>query len=140
MSDSEPGCQFCLGNSQLVDAPLFANDTCYFLGSVDPILPHAGMIIPFRHSATPFELNADEWSDVFDLLQRARTHLSAAKPDGFTIGWNVGAAAGQAIGHAHLHVIARFGDEPFAGQGLRHHIKQASNRRPTGSIQPSESQ
>lgn len=136
MSESEPGCPFCLGNGQLVDTPLFANDTCYFLGSVDPVLPHAGMIIPFRHSATPFELNADEWQDVFQLLQKARSHLSSAAPDGYTIGWNVGAAAGQAVGHAHLHVIARFSDEPLAGQGLRHHIKQPTNRRPTPKESP----
>ena len=60
----------------------------------------------------------------------ARTHLSAANPDGYTIGWNVGPVAGQEVMHAHLHVIARFYDEPLAGQGLRHHIKQPSNRRP----------
>lgn len=123
-------CPFCLGNDRLVDTPLFNNDTCYFLASVDPVLPHAGMIIPFRHCATPFDLNADEWRDVFELLERARAHLSPSGPDGYTIGWNVGAAAGQTVDHAHLHVIARFADEPLAGQGLRHHLKQPSNRRP----------
>lgn len=130
MTLSDPHCQFCLGNGLLFDTPLFANNTCYFLASADPVLPHAGMIIPFRHSATPFELNADEWRDAFDLLQQARAHLSLADPDGYTIGWNVGAAAGQTVAHTHLHVIARFADEPLAGHGLRHHIKQPSNRRP----------
>jgi histidine triad (HIT) family protein len=126
---TEPGCPFCLGNSLVTGSPLFANDTCYFLGSIDPILPDAGMIIPYRHRTSPFDLDADEWRDLFELLQRVRTHLSAANPDGYTIGWNVGAAAGQEVMHAHLHVIARFSDEPLAGQGLRHHIKQPFNRR-----------
>ena len=126
----EPGCPFCLDNGLLAGEPLFANDTCYFVGSLDPILHDAGMIIPFRHQAAPYDLNADEWRDVFDLLQRARTHLAAAKPDGYTIGWNVGNAAGQEVMHVHLHIVARFADEPLAGQGLRHHLKQPSNRRP----------
>ena len=126
----EPGCPFCLDNGLLAGAPLFANDTCYFVESLDPILPDAGMIIPFRHRADPFDLNGDEWRDVFELLQHARAHLALAKPDGYTIGWNVGTAAGQEVMHAHLHIIARFADEPLAGKGLRHHLKQPANRRP----------
>ena len=140
MADSavsaEPGCQFCLGNGLLQDTPLFANDACYFLPSLDPVLSHAGMIIPFRHTPTPFELSPEEWRGAFDLLLRARDHLGAAAPDGFTIGWNVGAAAGQTVAHAHLHVVARFADEPMAGQGLRHHLKQPANRRPSRSSIP----
>lgn len=132
---AEPDCQFCLENNLLVDAPLFANETCYFLPSIDPVLTHSGMIIPFRHSASLFKLSAEEWSGAFDLLVRARDHLAAASPDGFTIGWNVGAAAGQTVGHTHLHVIARFADEPLAGQGMRHYLKQPANRRPAGTNQ-----
>lgn len=129
MSAPAPGCQFCLGNGLLVDEPLFSNDTCYFLKSTDPILPHSGMIIPFRHSATPFDLAPEDWLGTFDMLAKARAHLAPAAPDGYTIGWNVGEVAGQTVGHAHLHIIARFADEPLAGQGLRHHIKQPANRR-----------
>jgi histidine triad (HIT) family protein len=126
-----PGCRFCLGNDLLHDVPLFSNQACYFLASADPVLQHAGMIIPLRHAATPFELDATEWRDTFDLLEKAKAYFSKALPDGFNIGWNVGAAGGQIVGHAHLHVIARFADEPLAGHGLRHHIKQSINRRPT---------
>lgn len=127
---AEPGCRFCLENGLLAGEPAFTNDGCYFLESNDPVLSNAGMIIPFRHVATPFELDATEWRDVFDLLLMARDHLATAAPDGYTIGWNVGTAAGQTVGHAHLHIIARFADEPLAGKGLRHHLKQPSNRRP----------
>lgn len=130
MTAPEPGCRFCLGNALLASTPLFSNETCYFLASADPILPHGGMIIPFRHTATPFELDPDEWLGTFDILARAKAHLAPAAPDGYTIGWNVGTAAGQTVGHAHLHIVARFADEPMAGHGLRHHIKQPTNRRP----------
>lgn len=87
------------------------------------------MIIPFRHSATPFELDGEEWRDVFGLLLQAKSYLTEAAPDGYTIGWNVGMAAGQTVAHTHLHVIARFADEPLAGKGLRHYLKQPFNQR-----------
>ena len=130
MNTPEPNCRFCLANGLLADQPIFQNATSYFLASNDPVLLHGGMIIPFRHHASPFELDAEEWLGTQDLLAKARAHLMPAAPDGFTIGWNVGTIGGQTVGHVHLHVIARFADEPLAGQGLRHHIKQPVNRRP----------
>jgi diadenosine tetraphosphate (Ap4A) HIT family hydrolase len=123
-------CRFCLDNRLLREEPLFSNDTCYFLPGIDPVLQHSGMVIPFRHSATPFELNQAEWRDTFELMEKAKAHFEQFSPDGFTLGWNVGEIGGQTVGHVHLHVIARFADEPFAGQGLRHHIKLPGNRRP----------
>jgi diadenosine tetraphosphate (Ap4A) HIT family hydrolase len=53
------------------------------------------------------------------MLATAKAYLAPADPDGFTVGWNVGAAGGQHVFHAHLHVIARFTGEPNAGKGIR---------------------
>jgi histidine triad (HIT) family protein len=52
------------------------------------------------------------------------------KPDGYSVGWNVLPVGGQHVPQAHLHVIARFADEPFAGRGIRYWLKQEENRRP----------
>jgi len=49
----------------------------------------------------------------------AKAHLEYCDPDGFTLGWNVGAVAGQHVFHVHLHVVARFADESNAGRGIR---------------------
>jgi len=121
---AQPGCRFCLANDLLVDKPLFSNASFFFLASIDPGVPVAGMIVPFRHAETPFDLNPDEWRDLGDMLQRARDHFAAHTPHGFTIGWNVGAAGGQHVPHAHLHVIPRFAGEPHAGAGIRRAIRQ----------------
>jgi len=51
-------------------------------------------------------------------------------PDGYNLGWNVGRIAGQEVEHAHLHIIPRFADEPFAGKGIRHWLKKGENTRP----------
>lgn len=125
MTTSRPDCPFCLGNGLLTDRPLFSNHSFYFLASADPDLPQAGMIIPKRHSETPFEMEAEEWAGFAEMLDRARGQLG---PDGYTIGWNVGAVAGQKVFHTHLHVIARFKDEPAQGAGIRRLLIERNGR------------
>ena len=53
-------------------------------------------------------------------------------PQGYNLGWNCGAVAGQTVFHAHLHVIPRYESEPYAGKGIRYWLKQESNRRNAG--------
>ncbi len=49
-------------------------------------------------------------------------------PDGYNIGVNVGAAAGQTVFHLHLHVIPRFvGDVKDPRGGVRHVIPAKAN-------------
>ena len=95
------------------------------LGSIDPMVPVAGMIVPRRHSETPFAFNAQEWLAFGPMLNAAKDHFADHNPDGFTLGWNVGAAAGQHVFHAHLHIIPRFRDEPNAGVGIRRIMRTA---------------
>jgi diadenosine tetraphosphate (Ap4A) HIT family hydrolase len=123
LQQTEPGCPFCVANGLLQDGPLFANERFYFLASVDPELPIAGMIIPHRHSASPFELTPEEFAALPDMLARARRHFLGHTPDGFTVGWNVGRAGGQEVFHTHLHLIPRFAHAPDAGVGIRRVIK-----------------
>jgi hypothetical protein len=66
-----------------------------------------------------------------ELLRKAKEawdELLAA--DAYTLIWNANPAVGQLPAHAHLHVIPRFDDEPFADRGGRSAIKVPENRRP----------
>lgn len=117
-------CRFCLDNALLADDPIFITDKFFVLASNDPALPNATMVIPRRHSATPFEMTPEEWADLPNALAGAREALAKLTPDGFTLGWNVGEVAGQTVQHTHLHVIARFQDDPMAGKGIRHALKR----------------
>ncbi len=112
------GCRFCLQNGLLADAPLFETHALYMLGQIPRDRRHGVMIIPKRHVEAPFELNAAEWSEMPDALQFAKEQLSALAPEGFTVGWNVGAVAGQTVAHAHCHVMARFKGDAADGTGL----------------------
>ena len=119
MSEARPDCRFCLANQLLTDKPILETEHFYMLGSIDPLLPVAGMIIPKRHSDDPFGFFEEEWADFGKALAAARAHFADRRPDGYTLGWNVGAVAAQHVFHAHLHIIPRFKGEPNEGIGIR---------------------
>ncbi|SEQ09965.1 Diadenosine tetraphosphate (Ap4A) hydrolase [Devosia sp. YR412] len=125
-----PNCPFCQDNRTGKDPALLANRSCYLLRTPDPVLSCGGMIIPYRHIATPFELDPEEWNDAFELLLRAKLLFDEEGAQGYNVGWNVGDVAGQTVPHVHLHIVGRFADEPLVGHGIRHHLKQKENIRP----------
>jgi len=127
MTHSPKDCRFCLDNGLLTDAPILFTEHFYMLGSTDPLLPIAGMIVPRRHSPDPFAMSIEEWADFGSALAAARFHFAHHDPDGYTLGWNVGAAAGQHVFHTHLHIIPRFANAPNAGLGIRRILKPSQD-------------
>ena len=112
------------------DHILFENDLAACVATGDPVLIDSCLVIPKAHKVTPFDLSAEEWAATKDLLDKVRLYLDdKCNPDGYNVGWNVGGAGGQEVFHAHMHVIPRFADEPFAGFGIRHWLKMEENRR-----------
>jgi diadenosine tetraphosphate (Ap4A) HIT family hydrolase len=76
-------------------------------------------------------MTGEEWAEVHTLVRAAKALLDERlRPDGYNLIWNVMPVGGQEVAHAHMHVIPRFGDEPFAGRGARWLLKQPDNRRP----------
>jgi len=61
----------------------------------------------------------EEWATFGAVLATAKAHLAPLDPSGYTMGWNVGAVAGQEVFHTHLHIIPRFAGEASAGVGIR---------------------
>jgi diadenosine tetraphosphate (Ap4A) HIT family hydrolase len=79
------------------------------------------LILPKRHTGSFFDLEDGETADLMRLLGLAKDRLTEEyHPDGFNVGINVGDAAGQTIGHVHIHLIPRyFGDVPDPTGGVR---------------------
>jgi diadenosine tetraphosphate (Ap4A) HIT family hydrolase len=120
-------CPFCQPSEEEV---LLRHGRVYAMWTQEPPLGSA-MVVPVAHRATPFDLSNDEWSATVELLHRVREIVAEQhRPDGWNVGWNVGEVGGQSIPHAHLHVVPRYADEPFAGRGLRWWIKSSENARP----------
>ena len=111
---------------------LFTDDLVLYLEDVrfQGALAHSGVIIPRQHRPTVFDLSEAEIIATFRLLARVKAWMDEEfAPDGYNLGWNSGAAGGQSLMHAHLHVIPRFRHEPLAGQGIRSYLKSDANRR-----------
>jgi ATP adenylyltransferase len=89
-----------------------------------PVAPGHALLIPRRHVTGWFEATPEERAELTAALDLARAAiLKVHRPDGFNIGVNVGAAAGQTVAHLHVHVIPRYaGDVPDPRGGVRHVI------------------
>ena len=108
MFDKVP-CIFCsLPDYRIIDASSFG----VVIRDGFPISPGHTLVISKRHVASFFHLTADEREDLLMLADRAKAGLDAEfKPDGYNIGINDGAAAGQTVMHLHIHMIPRFIDD-----------------------------
>lgn len=128
----EKECPYCNLLADPEQQIIFENDTCAYIQkpSEQTVLEGSGLIVPKRHAVDVFSLTVQEWIDTQELLMKAKSYLEDRYGhDGYSVGWNTGKSGGQSIMHAHLHVIPRFVDEPYAGKGIRFWIKQGDNRR-----------
>jgi diadenosine tetraphosphate (Ap4A) HIT family hydrolase len=125
----EANCPFCDPHGETV---LAEGQHSFAILTRDQILAGSAMVIPRVHRETPFDLTPEEWADTLVVATAIRARINKQyAPDGYNVGWNCGAVAGQEVAHAHLHIIPRFKDEPLAGQGIRYALKQPGNRRPS---------
>lgn len=121
------------------DRSRIAFETDLFFGLWDgfPVSPGHMLVIPRRHIATWFDATPDEQAALLRGIEMARQEiLRRHQPDGFNIGINIGAAAGQTVFHLHLHVIPRYeGDLPDPRGGVRNVIPSKGNysRRPAAA-------
>ncbi len=87
-----------------------------------PVSPGHALLVTRRHVADWFSASSDERRALIDDLEVARAVIQAGhSPDGFNIGINIGAAAGQTVPHLHVHLIPRYaGDVDDPRGGVRH--------------------
>jgi diadenosine tetraphosphate (Ap4A) HIT family hydrolase len=123
-------CPFCNIEDKPDENIVLSNDYCVFIQQPQEVLIGSGLIVPRKHRETVFDLTKEEWNATYDLLIEVKVLLDQLyNPQGYNLGWNVGRIGGQEIFHAHLHVIPRFEDEPYAGRGIRYWLKQKENKR-----------
>jgi ATP adenylyltransferase len=89
-----------------------------------PVSKGHALVIPKRHVPTIWELSAEEYVDVFNLVREVRQLIQARfEPPGINVGVNCGQAAGQTVFHAHIHIVPRYsGDVPNPRGGIRNII------------------
>ena len=73
-----------------------------------PVTEGHALVIPKWHVTSIFELSPEELTALWAEVATIRKLLADKyRPDAFNIGVNDGAAAGQTVRHAHIHVIPR---------------------------------
>ena len=83
-----------------------------------PISPGHALIITRRHIASLFDATSDERAALLEMLAQVKIDLQEKyKPDGFNIGINDGAAAGQTVMHLHIHLIPRYSGDIIDPRG-----------------------
>jgi len=112
------GCVFCNHPSLSDEDALMVHrgETCFVVLNLYPFGSGHLMIVPFRHVASPGDLNTEERAEIWELLDKALVAIETALgAQGHNVGFNLGAAAGAGIAdHLHLHVVPRWsGDYNF---------------------------
>lgn len=105
-----------------------------------PVSPGHALLIPRRHIPTWFEATSEEHIAFVSAIDQAKAAIEKDhQPDGYNIGINCGAAAGQTVFHLHVHLIPRYhGDVGDPRGGVRHIIAHKANYL-SGVSQPSDS-
>jgi diadenosine tetraphosphate (Ap4A) HIT family hydrolase len=126
-NNGQSGCPFCNPDH---DRIILANDHAIALYDGFPVTPGHSLIVPRRHLASFFDATEEEQAALFGLLAEVRQLLldtpqpsmsvsgGTVLPDGFNVGINDGAAAGQTVLHMHIHLIPRYAgdtDDPRGG-------------------------
>lgn len=118
MSSGSGGCPFCNLPLERIERQ---NELALALFDGYPVSAGHTLVIPRRHVASAEDLTEAEVTSIWRLLQEMR-HVIRQRhaPDGFNIGVNDGAAAGQTVHHVHFHLIPRYmGDLPDPRGGVR---------------------
>ena len=115
--ESRP-CPFCTLPAARIVAQ---NDYGLWIYDGFPVSRGHSLIIPKRHIGSFFDASTSERAALLELLDQAKAAVDAEHhPNGYNIGINDGAAAGQTVPHLHLHLIPRFlGDAADPRGGVR---------------------
>jgi diadenosine tetraphosphate (Ap4A) HIT family hydrolase len=118
VSVSTDPCPFCSIPDDRIVGRL---GTAFAIRDGFPVSPGHTLIIPRRHIGSLFGIPGSDLLDLLQLLAQTKAALDREfGPDGYNIGVNDGAAAGQTVPHLHIHLIPRYqGDQPDPRGGVR---------------------
>lgn len=109
----------------------YAADTFVAFRDKYPVTKGHTLVVPRSHWTTLEEVTPEAGQQLIKALRSVRSELvDRYDPDGFNVGLNEGADAGQTIEHMHWHVIPRRrGDVPDPEGGVRGVIPENQSYR-----------
>ncbi len=114
-------CLFCnLPEDRIIRGFEREFQTCFLIKDQYPVSPGHALIIPDKHVESWFDLTK---YDLEFMHMLANEYKETVECDGWNVGINIGAYAGQTIFHMHMHLIPRYkGDMENPRGGVRHVI------------------
>lgn len=111
----DPACIFCkIAAGQIPAAVVYEDGVCISFLDIGPLAKGHLLVIPREHYNRLSLMPANESASVASLLPKlGLALLTVTRAEGFNVLCNEGAAAGQAVGHVHFHLIPR-----IKGDGL----------------------
>ena len=109
----EKNCVFCK-IARKEHSAVYIKETNNFIAFLDahPKTKGHSLVIPKRHYATILDIPEKLAEEMLDIIKKISLHtLEKKQGDGFNILMNNLAPAGQAVMHAHIHIIPRKEDD-----------------------------
>ena len=104
---------------------LFKGNKFFIIRDKFPVSPGHLLIISIEDKKDYYDLDPYETAELQKLIHQCKEIIEREyKPDGYNIGMNCGAAAGQTVFRFHCHVIPRYkGDMKDPRGGVRHCVE-----------------
>ena len=109
-------CLFCrLIAGEIPSARVYEDAHTVAFMDIGQVNPGHVLVAPKRHAATLLDARPEDAAALMQAAQRvAQAVQGAFAPDGIMLLQANGAAAGQTVGHLHLHVVPRHADDGIA--------------------------
>lgn len=113
MGDTDD-CIFCkIVAGELPSTQLWSDDRVVVFMDIYPVAHGHCLVVTRQHHETVYEIDDEEGAAVMAAARRVALAIrDGLKPDGLNLHQSNGPAAGQVVGHFHLHLIPRWeGDD-----------------------------
>lgn len=106
-------CLFCqIVNGEVPSQKIAESDSFYAFLDINPISRGHCLVVPKEHSENFLDLPSEHGKEFIEFAKTVATAVKeTVDAEGFNLGLNNGPAAGQAVFHAHFHVIPRWTDD-----------------------------
>ena len=125
-------CPFC---RVAVERIAFVATDVVGLWDASPVSEGHLVLASRRHAPAWTDLTTAEQQALFEAIGQGYALLAERfGPDGVNVGWDDGDAAGQGVGHVHIHMIPRRRNDAVGGRGgMRAVIPQRGDDSPAPS-------
>ncbi len=106
----DENCIFCkIANGEIPSGTLYEDESFRVILDLGPATKGHALILPKEHYSDLLALPQELAADAMKLAKRmAKVQKDTLKADGLNLVQNNGTAAGQTVGHFHIHLIPRY--------------------------------